>query len=146
MVWSSVKWGEGLSVGRGWGPVVVLHRVKMYLVCGLMLNKKLLPLMIELVVIKNHLWVIHVWWPHKMANFVTLQPLHPQEWTIDLLFKNKRSCRHGTNFKTPYPYRFHVGINVWSLTCLLWYEFFLLFFKKIPCVVWTKQANHWNIV
>ena len=44
--------GEGLGV--------VLYAIKMYLACGLMLKKKLLPLMIELVVILNTLGVIHL--------------------------------------------------------------------------------------
>ena len=41
-VWREVNGGEGLEV--------VLYAVKMYLACGLMLKKKLPPLMIELVV------------------------------------------------------------------------------------------------
>ena len=83
-----------------------------------MLKKKLLPAVIELVVILNHLGVIHLWQPQKMTNFMTPPPSHIlcttpcldlQTWTIDLLFKNKKICRHVTNFKT----------NFWSLTCLL---------------------------
>ena len=49
---------RGVSDGRGWG--VVLYGLKMYLACGLMLKKKLLPLMNELVVILNHLGVVHL--------------------------------------------------------------------------------------
>ena len=57
LVWSSVKRREGL-VGEGLG--VVLYAVKINLVCGLMLKQKLLPLMIELVVIVNHSGVMHL--------------------------------------------------------------------------------------
>ena len=49
MLWLSVEWGEELS-GRE-GLVVVFYAVKIY--CGLMLKKKLLPLMIQLVVVLN---------------------------------------------------------------------------------------------
>ena len=54
------------------GGGVILYAVKIYLACGLMLEKKLLPLMIELVVILNHLGII------------------------------RRICRHVMNFKIPY--------------------------------------------
>ena len=47
--------GEG---ARGGGGGVVIYALKMSLPCGLMLKKKLLPLMIELVVTLNHLRVI----------------------------------------------------------------------------------------
>ena len=53
-----MEWGRGVIGGRGWG--VVLYAVKMYLACGLMLQKKLLPLLVELVVILNHLGVINL--------------------------------------------------------------------------------------
>ena len=39
------------EVGGDGGAEVFLSTVKMYLACGLMLKKKLVPLMIELVVI-----------------------------------------------------------------------------------------------
>ena len=66
-----------------------------------MLKKKLLPLMIELVVILNHLGVIHLWRLLKfmmatLTYFVTptscAPPLHLQKWTIHLLFKTKESA------------------------------------------------------
>ena len=47
-------------IGEEKGVGVVLFTVKMYVACDLMLKKKLLPLMIELVVILNHLVVIHL--------------------------------------------------------------------------------------
>ena len=50
--------GEGLVGGLVAGGV--LYVFKMYLACGLMLKKKLLPVLIELVVILNHLGVIHL--------------------------------------------------------------------------------------
>ena len=56
----------------GEGMCVLLYAVKMYLAFGLMLKKKLLPLMIELVVVLNQLGVMHLQKPQKMANFVTL--------------------------------------------------------------------------
>ena len=49
--------GRGISLER---LVVVLYTVKWYLAGGLMLKKKLPPLVIELVVILNHLGVIHL--------------------------------------------------------------------------------------
>ena len=45
-----------------------------------------------------------------------------QTWTIDLLFKNKKICRHVTNFKT----------NFWSLTCLL----------RMNCCLDTSPTGH----
>ena len=43
-------------------------------------------------------------------------PHHPQKWTINLLFKNNRICKHVTNLKTPLLH-FHVDvINVCSQT------------------------------
>ena len=54
LVWSLVEWGEGLVGGKGLG--VVFYAAKIYLACGLILSKKLL---IELVIILNHLGVIH---------------------------------------------------------------------------------------
>ena len=117
-----------LSRESGWeGREVVLYAVKMYLVCGLMLKKKLLPVMIELLVILHHLGVIYLRRAQKNTNFVTSHSLHPQKWTIDLSFKNKKICRHVTNFKSTssmWTSHFYVGvINVLSLTCLLWYGF-----------------------
>ena len=50
--------GRGVSDGRGWG--VVLYGLKMCMACGLMLKKKLLSLMNELLVILNHLGVVHL--------------------------------------------------------------------------------------
>ena len=55
--------GERSEWGKGMGGVI--HAVKMLHVCmyppgGLMLKKKLLPLMIGLAVILNHLGVIHL--------------------------------------------------------------------------------------
>ena len=72
----TAEWGEGwvVSSGRGWvgagglgghGLGVVLYPIKMYLACDLMLKEKLLSLMIELVVILNHLGAIHLWRPQK---------------------------------------------------------------------------------
>ena len=96
-----------------------------------MLKKKLLPAVIELVVILNHLGVIHLWQPQKMTNFMTPPSSHIlcttpcldlQTWTIDLLFKNKKICRHVTNFKT----------NFWSLTCLL----------RMNCCLDTSPTGH----
>ena len=40
---------------------------------------------------------------------------HPQKWTIDLLFKNNRICKHVTNFKTSPPPLLTDVINVWTL-------------------------------
>ena len=54
-----VGWvGAGGLGGNGLG--VVLYPIKMYLACDLMLKEKLLSLMIELVVILNHLGAIHL--------------------------------------------------------------------------------------
>ena len=59
LVWFGHQWsGERSDWGKGLG--VVIYAVKMYLACGLMLKKKLLPPMIELVVILNHLRVINL--------------------------------------------------------------------------------------
>ena len=54
---------SGMSRGMSRGVVAgncSLRSQEMYLTCGLMLKKKLLYLMIELVVILNHLGVIHL--------------------------------------------------------------------------------------
>ena len=56
-VWRGMSiWGEGGMEGLD----IVLYVVKMYLVCDWMLKKKLQPLMIELVVILNHLGALHL--------------------------------------------------------------------------------------
>ena len=47
-------------------------------VFGLVLEKKLLPLITELVVTLNHLGVIHLRRPQKITNCVTPNPLHLQ--------------------------------------------------------------------
>ena len=57
---------------------------------------------------------------HKNSQFFDSPPhpypLHSQNWTIDLLFKNNRIRKHVTNFKTPPP-PFRVGVrNLWSLS------------------------------
>ena len=50
--------------------------------------------------------------PEKVNNFVNPHPptFHPQNWTIDLLFRNNRICKHVTNSKAfnPLPYGFHL--------------------------------------
>ena len=113
-----MEWGKEW-VGR-WagGGRRVFYTLIMYLDCDLTLKKKLLPLVIELVVILNHLGVIHFWQPQKMTNFVTPHPIY----------------RHVTKFITSHPMwtsHFHVDIiNVWFLTCLLWYYFFSCFRKN----------------
>ena len=54
---------------------------------------------------------------------------------MDLLFKNKKICKHFTIFKIP-QLHFYVGvINVWSLRCLLWYDFVFSFRKHCHPVV-----------
>ena len=60
------RWNRERSAWRrGWG--VAHYAVKMILACGLMLKKKLLSLMIELVVYLNHFGVIHLWrWQKKL--------------------------------------------------------------------------------
>ena len=115
------------------------HSVKMYLGC-LMLKRKLLPLIIELVVILNHLGTIYFWHWQKLTNFVTPHLLHPQKWTTDHLFFKKESV---SDFKTPLPptpllcecqkfmvpYMFTV---IWSFFC---------FRKKYHPVVWTINQS-----
>ena len=98
-------------------------------------EETVLPIMIELVVLLNHLGVVHLW---RLQNkkWPIVYPPHPlllQKWTIYLLFKNKRICRHVDL------------INIWSLMCLPWYELFFCSRKNYHTVVWTKQANHQNI-
>ena len=51
--------GRGVNGGEGMG-VCSLRSQNISPACGLMLKKKLLPLMIELVVILNHLGAIHL--------------------------------------------------------------------------------------
>ena len=61
MLWFDHQWvGRGVNWGKGEELGVALYAVKIYLARGLMLKEKLLPLMIELVVILNHLGVIHL--------------------------------------------------------------------------------------
>ena len=58
-----MKVGRGVSLGGaggGMGRVVVIYAVKIFLAGCLTMRKKLLPLMIALVVILNHLGVIHL--------------------------------------------------------------------------------------
>ena len=94
LVCSSMEWRKGWVGGGAGGCSLRSQNVH-----GLWLDdeKKLMPLMIELGVVLNHLWVIHLWQPQKMTNVMTF---HSQKWTMDLLFKNKRIWRHVTNFKT----------------------------------------------
>ena len=63
------RWNRERSAWRrGWG--VAHYAVKIILACGLMLKKKLLSLMIELVVYLNHFGVIHLWrWQKKLCDF-----------------------------------------------------------------------------
>ena len=132
MVCSSVEWGvewvEGFS--------------ELYL---------LLPLMLALVVILNHLGVIHSWRSQKMTNFMTphvlCHPLHLQKWTIDLLLKIKSICRHLTDFETP-PHE-AIPLLCGRHKCMVPYMFAVIwifwFRKNYHPVVWTKQASHQNI-
>ena len=65
MLWFGRQWSGTGNGERNGAEVlgVVFYTVKMYLACvacGLMLKKKLLPLMIKLVVILNNLGVIHL--------------------------------------------------------------------------------------
>ena len=49
----------------------------------------------------------------KNDQFYDLPPTpYPQKWTMDLLFKNNRICKHRTSYKIPF--REDV-INVWFL-------------------------------
>ena len=62
------------------------------------------------------LGIMQLWRPQKMTNFLTPIPIpHLQNWTIDMLFKNNRICKHVTNFKTSWPPFCVDIINVWSL-------------------------------
>ena len=92
LAWSFSEIGKRVNGGRDWG--VIVYAVKMYLACGLMLTKKLLSLMTELVLILNYLgsnvYGGHKKWPILCKNL--------QKWTIE----NKRICRYMKNFKT-YP-------------------------------------------
>ena len=110
-------------------------------VSGLMFKRKLLPLIIKLVVILNHLGVMHLWSPQKNCDL--LPPTSTKKWTIDQLLFKKAFENTWRILRHPFPL-FHVHvINVWSLTCLL-----LCFFrsrKNYDPAVWTKQANHKNI-
>ena len=65
-----------ISGVRGGEPGVVLYDGQN--VFGLVLEKKLLPLITELVVTLNHLGVIHLRRPQKITNCVTPNPLHLQ--------------------------------------------------------------------
>ena len=93
---------------------VVFYAVKMYLTCGLMLKKKLLPLMIALVVMLNHLGFIHLWRPQKNDQFCDPHPLYLQKWTIDPLLTNKKICRLKINFNTPSPFPFSHSPSMWT--------------------------------
>ena len=59
MLWFGHQWNEERGDMGGYGGYS-LRRVKMYLTCGSMLKKKLLALLIELIVILNHLAVIRL--------------------------------------------------------------------------------------
>lgn len=65
-----------------------------------MLKKKLLPLKVELLVILNRFGLIFLWRPQQM--WITY-PFHLQNWTISLLFKDKKICGHVKNLKTALP-------------------------------------------
>ena len=87
-------------------------------VSDLMLKKELLLLITELVVILKYLDRLY-------DQLFDPQPPPSENRTIDLLFKNKKSPQTLDKFSDP-PLHFYVDvINVWSLTCLLWYDFFL---------------------
>ena len=51
---------------------------------------------------------------NQLKNCVTSSII--KKWTIKLLFRNSRICKHETNCKNPPPLLFYVDvINVWSL-------------------------------
>ena len=137
------EWGKELVKDGGRG--VVIYAVKMCLACGLMLKKKLLHLMVELVVIFNHLGVIHLWrphWPILWPPHHVLHPLHLQNWRIDL-FKSKRICRHETNFKIP-----HVVISFpWGHhKCMVPYIFAVYEFSALEkVIILLFERNKLNI-
>ena len=132
--------------GEEEGVGVVLFTVKMYLACDLMLKKKLPPLMIEMVVILNHLVVIHLWRSQTLTNFVTPLPSPPSAKTNNRSSVYKIIYRHVTNFWNLPPSFYYVDvINVWFSTRLMWYEIFFCFRKNYHRVVWTKQSYHENI-
>ena len=122
----------------------------MYLDGGFMSKKKLLPLIIELVVILNHLVVIYLWQPRKMTHFVTLLDpvtnfLHLQKWRIDLLFFFKKKKESADMWPPMWSSPFSCGRH----KCMVPYMFavtrIFCFRKNYYPVVWLKQANHQNI-
>ena len=87
-------------------------------------RRKLLPLITEFVVILDHLGVIYSLRPQKSLWPPSTLSIQKNEQLV-ICFK-KIICKHATNFKAHLPVNVSV-INVWPVTCLLWYERFFLF-------------------
>ena len=81
----------------------------------------------------------------KITNFVTpsQHPFHTQKWTIDLLSKNKRICKHVTVLRLPPPPRLSLYvdvINIWSLCVCCDLDFFS-YFKKITILLFQGNKS-----
>ena len=106
--------------------------------------KKLLPLITECVVILNHIGVKNLWHLQKKTNCVTPKPPNLQNQIIDLFLK--KSANTWQNFNPPLPSLFYVNIiNVWFLTCLLWYEFFSVL-EKITILLLKRNKPNFIIL
>ena len=93
-----------------------------------------------MVVILKYLGVIYLWGPQIMTNCVTPNTLHLQKLTINLLSKANKIWRHLTNIWTLHPHHFYADvINIWSLTCLLWYDFFFSVLEKISILLFERN-------
>ena len=141
--------GRGVSGERDWR--LLLYEVKIYLVCGFMLKKKETT--------ASNGWIGCNFKPFRGHKFMTptkndqfCDPWPPcpvphslnlQKWTIDLLFKNKRICRHMTNFKIPSYLTIPLlcgRLFVWTDVCY-YMDFFSVLEKKSHPIVWTKTSQ-----
>ena len=101
MVWSSVEWEEGWVGKMGWGLFATHSKCisDMWLDVEQETTTSNYWIDCNFKSFRGHASVTTTKWPISWLP----HPLHLQKWTIGLLFKNKRICRHVTNFKNPPP-------------------------------------------
>ena len=125
--WSNRSFGPQWNRIGGKGAGCCSLRQSRYI--WLDVEEELLPLIIQVVVILNHLGVIHLWYPQKMINCVSLNPFYLQKWTMNFFKKNqKQSSNTWQTLRppptTPFPCGRHKCIAPYVFAMIL--IFFLL--------------------
>ena len=136
LVWSSVKWGER-SAG-GWG-LFSMYSKYIWLDVEEETAASSNYIGFNFKAFRGYIFMMST---KNDQFFDLLYPPSTKKWTIDQLLFLKKFANTWQILRHPSPL-FHVKvINVWSVTCLLWYEFIFWFRKNYHPAVWAKQANH----